>query len=170
MNMRKKTWLIAIALVMWVIGCSGNAQIQNQKPTDPNQETAEPAPVSDDPVTLTILNWNHMTEDEFQRYFVAPVAEKLPHITLELVTKHEGDAQEAIASHVMSGEFPDLIFVSNKDINQFLLAKTVHSLDSLVESRQMDLSRFEPMAEEGRVGGDSLVAKRGCIVLQFGHI
>lgn len=99
-------------------------------------------PVNDDPVTVTILNWNSMSDDEFQRYYVEPVSQKYPHITLELVQREDGAPADAIAKHVMSGEVPDIIYVSNKDINHFIMAEVVLNLEELVKKNKYDLERI----------------------------
>jgi len=146
----KKTFLLSVLLAAAIAGCSGSSK-SVQPGTDENKGQPEPETkpaVSADPVTISILNWNAMTDEEFERYFVKPVSSKHPNITLKLVKKNSGTPQDAIANHLMSGEFPDLVFVSNKDINQFLLQETIYSLDEMVKTNGFDLKRFEPSAVE----------------------
>lgn len=137
-KMRIKLLLSALFITSIAVSCSGQDSAKNS-------DTIVKAP-SNDPVTISILSWNPLTDEEFERYYVKPVAKKYPNITLKLVKKNSGTAQDAIASHLMAGNFPDLIFVSNKDINDFLLAKTVYSLDDFVKSNKFDTKRFEPSA------------------------
>lgn len=137
--------LFIAAIAVSCSGGNGDTGAANSTARIADRDAAAKAP-SNEPITLSILNWNAMTEEEFDRYFVKPVAKKHPNITLTLVKKISGAPQDAIASHLMAGNFPDLIFVSNKDINEFLLAKAVHSLDELVISNKFDLKRFEPSA------------------------
>lgn len=126
--------LVAAALLA---GC-GERQTQVEEQPGEQQRT-----VSTEPVTLSILNWNGMSEEEFQRYFVNPVSKKHPHITLQLVKKESGSPADAISKHMLGGNVPDLIYVSNKDINHFLQANLVRTLDDLVRKHAMDLNRFD---------------------------
>lgn len=141
-KMRIKLLLSTLFITAIAVSCSGKDGAKNSGTTS---DTTVKAP-SNEPVTISILNWNGMTDEEFERYYVKPVAKKHPNITLTLVKKNPGSAQDAIANHLMAGNFPDLIFVSNKDINEFLLAKTVYSLDDFVKSNKFDTKRFEPSA------------------------
>ncbi|RKN77160.1 ABC transporter substrate-binding protein [Paenibacillus ginsengarvi] len=144
-KMQSKLLLSALLIAAITSSCSGSKGGDSAKQADVSSGTVAKAP-SSEPVTISILNWNGMTDEEFERYFVKSVAKKYPNITLSLVKKNAGAAQDAIAAHLMAGNFPDLIFVSNKDINDFLLAKTVFGLDEFVISNKFDLKRFEPMA------------------------
>lgn len=123
-KMQSKLLVSAVLIATITSSCSGSKGGDSVKQADISSGTVAKAP-SSEPVTISILNWNGMTDEEFERYFVKPVAKKYPNITLSLVKKNAGAAQDAIAGHLMAGNFPDLIFVSNKDINDFLLAKTV---------------------------------------------
>lgn len=141
---RGKLLLSAVIVTALTVSCSGKEGVTSGDGAGQPAEAVKTP--SSEPVTLSILNWNGMTDDEFDRYYVKPLAKKLPHITLTLVKKMAGTPQDAIAAHLMAGSFPDLIFVSNKDINEFLLAKTVYGLDELVKAQKFDTSRFEPEA------------------------
>lgn len=140
--LRIKLLLSTMFLAAIAVSCSGQTDTPN---SGANSDVSVKA-TSDQPVTISILNWNGMTDAEFDRYYVKPVAKKHPNITLTLVKKNAGTPQDAIASHLMAGSFPDLIFVSNKDINDFLLAKAVSGMDELVASTHFDLQRFDPGA------------------------
>lgn len=138
-QLRIKLLLSAMFLSAIAVSCSGKDDTTNSG-AHGNVSVNKP---SDEPVAISILNWNGMTDEEFERYYVKPVAKKHPNITLTLIKKNSGTPQDAIASHLMAGNFPDLVFVSNKDINDFLLAKAVSSLDELVASNRFDLQRFD---------------------------
>jgi multiple sugar transport system substrate-binding protein len=139
--------VLPILIALTVAGCGAGAQQSGEKAapvseSSPTSGNAQTVKVDNDPVTISILNWNGMTDEEFQRYYVGPVSKKHPNITLQLVKKEAGKPAEAIAKHLMNGNFPDLIFVSNKDINDFLLAEVVYPLDDMVKQHRTDLKRF----------------------------
>lgn len=164
MNKLYKIWFIAIIafLLIVAVGCSENTSQNNTgssttttppENSEPEKEFSPKVPeISDKPVTISILNWNGLSEDEFQRYYVEPISAKHPNITLKLVAKESGAANESIAKHLMGGEFPDLVYVSNKDINNFILAEVIHNLDDLVKMYQVHLSRFLQVAVESLQG------------------
>ncbi|MDF2722491.1 MAG: family 1 extracellular solute-binding protein [Paenibacillus sp.] len=142
-QMRIKLLLSALFITAITVSCSSK---DNANPKDAASSTAAVKTPSNEPVTISILNWNAMTDEEFERYYVKPVAKKHPNITLALVKKNTGTPEDAIAAHLMAGNFPDLIFVSNKDINSFILAKTIYSLDELVAANKFDTKRFDASA------------------------
>lgn len=132
----KKAWIYSFLMMMIIALLAGC-----------NAENAD-SPAKQEPVTISILNWNGLTEDEFDKFYLEPVSKHLPHITLKLAGKESGEPADAIAKHVMSGEMPDLIYVSNKDINHFINAEVVYNLEELVKKNQFDLDRFMAPAVE----------------------
>lgn len=104
----------------------------------PNGESEEPEEERHEPVTLKInLTWD---DDKFEKYWVNPVQEKYPWITLQKIHAEEIGIEEQLAQ----GNVPDLITARNHEHVSFLDQRELTmDMTELIEKHQFDLDRLE---------------------------
>lgn len=132
----KVNWMKLVPAIVLTasIGLSGCAK---------EQSVAEPAAQQpkNDPVKLSVYhNGGDLSDDEFKRYFVEPVAKKYPYITLELVRTGGGKSpQELLASN----SFPDIVFTSNGGIPRLQPLNVIEDITPYIKKNSIDLNRFQ---------------------------
>jgi multiple sugar transport system substrate-binding protein len=134
----KRLTLLSIIAAVSMTGCSSAKSGDGAKSGDAVKSKDSTYTVSTDPVTLKFyVNVTRLSELEFQTYFVEPLKQKYPHITLQ---KLEGEIDKLVAA----GEIPDLI-MSDNDWHMPLKQLDLPSdLTELVKKSGFDLSRFVP--------------------------
>jgi multiple sugar transport system substrate-binding protein len=154
----KKLLLLILLLLMVVLitsACSGgnnetaptDSPSATEKPTDSDPKLEpEPATFSNDPVTISVFgNGNHSLE-KFERELQQPIAEGLPHITLEFVKSpvegvNDADIVDALSELVTTGNIPDMLYGADFNAVNFGL---VTDLNPLVKKYNIDLSMINP--------------------------
>lgn len=152
---------VLFALGLLLAGCSSSqpdATVETNKPnpTNVNQTSNKqsPAPndeeivndeqpaveVSKDPVTLKLyVHVVRLSEIEYEKFFLKPLSELHPHITLQQL---EGDIDQLVAA----GEIPDII-VSDNDWHMPLKQLDLPAdISDLIKKFNIDLSAFNPAA------------------------
>ncbi|RKN71831.1 hypothetical protein [Paenibacillus ginsengarvi] len=122
-------------------GCSGlpnaapNGKEQEKPLSNQNQKQEE-----HQPVTISV-GVRYLNDDEVKRYIVDPVKLKYPWITV----KAESYKPENLANMVAAGDVPDLFITNNiSGLAPFESLQLLVSIDDLIKTQGMDLSRFEP--------------------------
>jgi multiple sugar transport system substrate-binding protein len=138
-------FLIGLLLAI-VSGCGGQAPQQNvagnDKPAPAATPTApESAPAKAlEPVTLTMITVQPLTDEELDKYILQPLHKKYPHITLKRIV---GDTKKFVDMH-FAGETPDILYTS-----PYLYRTGVddypRDLAPLVKQFNMDLKKFNPV-------------------------
>jgi len=124
-----------VILLVFQIGCS--SQSSDNKATNEGQSVAEG--YKGGPVELTIQDNNSgITDEEFQKLFVAGVQAKYPQISLKLV---KGKIEEMIAA----GEAPDLVAVSNPMFYAYENIDYPQELESMIKQYKVNLDSIEPV-------------------------
>lgn len=96
---------------------------------------------SNEPVTIRMYHsGGNISDDEFEAYFINPVAQKYPNITLELVRNIKGQSPEELLG---SNSFPDFIYTSNPNIPYFQGLDVLDDLTPFVQKYGLDLGRFQ---------------------------
>lgn len=140
MKLWKKTMVLGLCLPALALSACSSGSGGGKAAGDPTAPEA-PKQISNDPVTLTIYYYGgDLTDEEFQTYFVKPVGQKYPHITLNLVRNAPGTKLEDL---VATGASPDLIYSPKGYMEDFFSLNIVQDLDSYVREQKMDLGRFE---------------------------
>ncbi|WP_158301976.1 ABC transporter substrate-binding protein [Paenibacillus mesophilus] len=142
MKLWKKTLVFGLCLpVLALSACSSGSGAGGDK--GDKTQPAVPKQISNEPVTLTIYYYGgDLTDEEFQTYFVKPVGQKYPHLTLKLVRNAPGTKLEDL---VASGSAPDLIYSPKGYMEDFIGLNIVQDLDSYIREQKVDLGRFEPV-------------------------
>jgi multiple sugar transport system substrate-binding protein len=137
-NMSKK-WFIAPALLaslmLFLSGCGGGGE-----ETDKGAKGSDTA--SNEPVTLTIYPQTGLSDAQFQNYFVNPIKQKYPNITLQLLDKTMGTPQQLLAA----GTFPDIVDAGYQYTGTMVQMEAAEDLTEYIKQNQIDLNRFEPAA------------------------
>lgn len=144
--------LIAASLLA---GCSGS---QSAAPNGKEQEkqVGNKKQEEHQPVTISV-GVRYLSDDEVKRYIIDPVKLKYPWITV----KAESYKPENLPNIVAAGEVPDIFITNNvSGLPAFENLKLLASIDDLIKTQGMDLSRFEPealAAVKMAVGKDYLI-------------
>jgi len=96
------------------------------------------------PVTLRVLRAGiTVTKAEFDHYFVEPIREKYPHITLEWV---EAPEDVELEPFITQGNVPDIIIAATTAAtSDYERLDLVEDLTPYVEKYNVDLSRLKPV-------------------------
>jgi len=118
-------------------GARGGQADQTKNGTDA-AKTAQAEDYQGGAADLLIVDVNTGTTDEqFQKFFVEPLAAKHPEIHL---TKSADSLDKLIAA----GTFPDLVLVSNASLATVLEANIPEDLTPMIKKYKIDLGTFEP--------------------------
>lgn len=121
-------------------GEGGGAGIQEGRPSA-ESGTSAPEEVSRNPVKLSMYyHGGDLTDEEFQIYFLSPLAEKYPHITLELVRNQKGSN---INDLIAAGSPPDLIYTPQNYLSELLDLAIAQDLRDWMRAQNVDIARFE---------------------------
>lgn len=130
-------------------------QPSNNEPAAP----ADPTSYTGGKVEITLYDHNTgLSEEEFNRLFVANVQAKFPDIT---ITKLEGIRDDMFAA----GVIPDIVTMSNPVINQYLELDYPDDLSEMIKRLNIDMGLFEPTMIDLL---NSYGADRGTIGIPFG--
>ncbi|MCC2685518.1 MAG: transporter substrate-binding protein [Paenibacillaceae bacterium] len=127
-------------MIALTVGCSQSTTLFTNQST--NQSTGQPtavAPAKLEPVTLTILTTQPLTDEEFDKYILTPLHNKYPHITLTRTTGNFATYKQT----VVDGNMPDLLYASPY-LNRIGVDDAFYDLTPLVKKQNMDLSRLDP--------------------------
>jgi multiple sugar transport system substrate-binding protein len=127
---------ILAALLVFLTGC-GSA---GGGGTDTGAEGKEAE--SNEPVTLTLYPQTALSEDQFQNFFVDPLKQKYPNITLQLLNKTMGTLDQLLAQ----GTFPDIVDAGYQFTGTMVQLEAAQDLTDNVKQNKLDLNRFEPAA------------------------
>lgn len=137
-----KAIMMLAVLVPVLAACSGEGQGGESgnaatKGTDQPLKTAAPQPIE---LTLSLYS---ATQEEFEKFYVGPLKEKFPHITLKGISPGKGTNIEDLLA---AGTGPD-IFVGTKGAlpNQLNGLDLTEDISGLIKSNQYDLSRLDPI-------------------------
>jgi multiple sugar transport system substrate-binding protein len=97
--------------------------------------------VDTSPLTVKLYAYNALTDEEFTNFFVQPVKNKYPYITMELIKKAKGTMPEELVS---SGNIPDIILAGLPDIPKFGELDLIEDSDGLIKKFNVDLNRYDP--------------------------
>ncbi|GAA4849170.1 hypothetical protein GCM10023310_29400 [Paenibacillus vulneris] len=126
------SYLTLSSLILGLLsGCSEQAA-----PAANQAETKSGDTKSNTPVELTMTPYFlNMTDEEYDRIMIKPLAAKYPHITLKIV-------KEDINKLVAAGQTPDIIYSANSRFSVLQDLDIPSDLSALVKSHNMDLSKF----------------------------
>lgn len=131
---RKIAHTVAVLAMLLNIGC------QSQNPS--GEPTTDINEISTEPVTLKFLvTWGSFNRDEFEAFFVEPIKEKYPHITLEMVS---GNLRDMISA----GDVPDILMSGLPGIAGLQELEIIEDLNPYIEKFGLDLSKYDSAAIE----------------------
>jgi multiple sugar transport system substrate-binding protein len=142
--MRKQLNKMILLSSIAAISLTGCSTVTPEGSSVKPEESSKPGlTTSTDPVTLKLyVNVVRLPENEFKTFFVEPLKQKYPHITLE---KLEGKLEDL----VVSGNIPDII-VSDNDWHMPLKQLDLPmDLTDLVKKSQIDLAKLNQEAIKG---------------------
>lgn len=138
----KKTIQFAIGffLLMILSACGASKQANTL-------ENGEMEPVT---ITIGMNEGAYLTDEEAERYFINPVKEKYPHITVKMV--HAYDLEGMIAAK----KTPDIVVGDLLTLNHLKDFGLQMDITELIERHDMDISRFEDyVIEATKMGSDT---------------
>jgi multiple sugar transport system substrate-binding protein len=110
-----------------------------------NGKTATDAPAgkaAEEPVTLSVFfRCYKVTDEEFERNFVAPTKKKYPHITLVNMSCSDSKKLDEL---IVAKELPDIIDDTLLGLHDLLAKDIPTDLNELIRSQQFDLTRMDP--------------------------
>lgn len=127
----KKT-VIALTLATLAAACSNSGKA-------PKDNVA----ADTTPVTLRLYLWDAAINNSFQELIADPVKKKYPHITLESVVRGKNTQPKDL---VINNNDVDIIMAWNDVIPQFTDLKLIDDITPEVKLRNVDLSRYDPIA------------------------
>lgn len=160
----KKAATILLTLGLILLSACGQSG-ETATNGNPSSEQTPAAVQPPEPVTLKV-HFTSSFNEVFQTYVEPFIKQKLPHITLEYVTK--GTWEEMIAAK----DVPDII-MPNATLAQAIELGLTTNLDPFVEKNKFDLSRIDSGLIESIRGfsekGELLAtpASRGAVVLLY---
>ncbi len=159
-NQLKAVAALCFVLVLILAGCSatsedgpegpaiaspsagGSGKEESPKPAqdEPTEDQKPAFEVSTDPVTLKLyVHVVRLSEIEYEKFFLQPLSELHPHITLQ---KIEGELDQLVAA----GEIPDII-VSDNDWHMPLKQLDLpYDMTELIQKFNIDLGAFNQAA------------------------
>jgi multiple sugar transport system substrate-binding protein len=128
--------------MMLAEGCGSS---QNDSLAPPVGTDAENAAV--EPVKLSLfLGGGQLSDDEFQKYFVKPVQQKFPSITMDFVKRGKGTQ---ITDLVAAGTVPDIIFTPQASMEQFIDLNLQMDVRDLMKKYNVNTEKFNPLTIDG---------------------
>lgn len=144
--MVKKPLLILAGAAMLLSACSGSGSgSPDPKPAESAAASAGTAAASAAPKQPVELSFymNSITQADFDKYYVAPLKEKFPHITVKGITPVQGSL---ITELVASGNIPDVLIGTKGSItNQMNGLKLAEDIGPLIKSNNYDIGKLEPV-------------------------
>ncbi|WP_028552315.1 ABC transporter substrate-binding protein [Paenibacillus sp. UNC451MF] len=132
---------IVLSLSLILTACSNTAET-TARVQEPTSAVKEP---NTTPVTLSLYQTGSSLSDEQFELFVSLLKAKMPYVTLKLVRDGKGTSPQDL---ITSGTFPDLIYTANPKFRELQKLELVQSLDSLIKSKNVNLSIYDPRAIE----------------------
>lgn len=124
-----------LVAVLLVAGC-GKDESKNK---DLNEGVNKVSP--NNPIKISVFQHSaRLTDEEYNEFFVEPVKEKYPYISLELV---RSDKESTPDSLVATGALPDIIYTGVAGMKPFLNLKALEDLNPLVLKNNLDLAKFD---------------------------
>ncbi|MDF2715431.1 MAG: family 1 extracellular solute-binding protein, partial [Paenibacillus sp.] len=130
--MSKKTSVLAAMMLVPLISACGARTVSES----PDSKAAENKPVE------LLFYMNSITQAEFDKFYVEPLKQKFPHITVKGIAPAKGSFIEEL---VAIGTVPDIFIGTKGSIpNQMNSLNLVEDIGSLVASEKYDLNRLDP--------------------------
>ncbi|CAG7615059.1 hypothetical protein PAESOLCIP111_01775 [Paenibacillus solanacearum] len=115
-----------------------------QPAASPENKPAEHQPVT---ISVGVKTQGYLTDEEFQRYIIAPVSKQYPWITVQ---KFIYNAQGTkLAELVAAGNVPDIVITNNVNgMPEFLELDLAAPLTEWIQKHKFDLAKIETQAVE----------------------
>lgn len=120
------------------MGCS------NTK-SGPSQEVKAADEMPQGPVKLSFYLDVPLTDEEFDKFFIKPVASKYPNVTLELIRKGKGMMPQDLMA---AGIVPDVILAASTTLMNWQGLGMVEDLSPFIKSAGIDMAQFDPAITE----------------------
>jgi multiple sugar transport system substrate-binding protein len=134
--------LLVVAAMMLAAGCGSSQSDSHASPAGTDEEKA-----AVEPVKLSLfLGGGQLSDDEFQNYFVKPVEQKFPNITMEFVKRGKGTE---ITDLVAAGNVPDIIFTPQASMGQFIDLNLHMDVRDLMKKYKVSTDIFNPLTIDG---------------------
>lgn len=143
--MWKKAFVMLCMTVPVLAACGGKDAGGPGGSSANNGSGQPPKAASKEPVELTFSLYS-ATMEEFEKFYVVPLKEKFPHITLKGIRPEKGAYIEDLLA---SGTAPD-VFVGSKGAlpNQLNALSLTEDIGPLIKSNSYDVSRLDPITIE----------------------
>jgi multiple sugar transport system substrate-binding protein len=148
MNKSRWTAITLCALTVWAAGCgsgsgsgSPGAAADQARGAGVSKPAENAKAANKDPVSLSMyVAGADISDSEVAQYFIGPLKESHPHISLEVVREGQG---KNLPDLLAAGQVPDIIYTSNANLNPFKRSDVLADLTQLAKKNGMDLQRFE---------------------------
>lgn len=158
---QKQAIIMLLVLLLIAAGCSAGEHSMEAKELDQenaglkisenskNENSGDNAQGNIEPVTLQFMTYSGgLSDDEFNTFFVKPVNDRYPHITMERVEYNPGQGA-SVLNMIASGELPDILLSSTTGILPLMDVGVVENLDPTIAKHNLDLSAFDPVTIDG---------------------
>jgi ABC-type glycerol-3-phosphate transport system substrate-binding protein len=130
---------LALALMS---ACEGNGTPSGSSAAPANDAKPAESKIEIAPVTLKVFPDVVVTDDDFKKLFVEPLAQKYPQIKLELLKKANANTLQELLT---AGNAPDLILAWQGTVPTFRMLDLVEDMTPLLKKNNLDLNRFDPI-------------------------
>ncbi|MFC3772049.1 ABC transporter substrate-binding protein [Paenibacillus sp. GCM10012303] len=128
---KKRSFLAGLLLVPLLSACGAKT---SSPPPDPKTEESTPVEL--------LFYMNSISQAEFDKFYVEPLKQKFPHITVKGIAPAKGSYIEEL---VATGTVPDIFIGTKGSIpNQMNALKLVEDIGPIVASEKYDLNRLDP--------------------------
>jgi multiple sugar transport system substrate-binding protein len=138
----QKTWTFKsfaiLSLALFVSACGSSTPSKTEDPA------AKPSPaVNNQPVTVKIAVHAGIVNDaDLKRYFIDPVKQKFPHITIERI--NTADKGSTLNELVAANAIPDMVINYPYNLTDLTKLGIDYNMDALIKTHGIDLNRISP--------------------------
>ncbi|MDF2722861.1 MAG: family 1 extracellular solute-binding protein [Paenibacillus sp.] len=138
MKTGKWSYLLLLAAISVVAGCGSSDD--NRQQAESSGKTEQPNKPAE-PVELKVFASASITDEEFERVFTKPLADKYPNYKVKKIDKTQTSTIESL---ITTGDIPDLIWEGLTSLNTFKLLDLPADLTPLAKKHGFDFNAFIP--------------------------
>ncbi|MFS0614421.1 ABC transporter substrate-binding protein [Lederbergia ruris] len=138
--MKKVVWLGALLILLVAVPMAGCKNVDDAK-GDGKETMGKGEGVLDEPVTITIMGFAMMVDDDIIDEFFKPITDKYPNVSLKATS-------DSIEDMVAAGKVPDMIITSNPGLYDNIENELASDLSEFFDRQNIDISRFNPAIVE----------------------
>lgn len=154
--------ILAIAVACSLAACGTSPQVKTDAPaSQPANSSAASTPSTEapkTPVELKFSFWGNDTHKAMYEELFAKFKEKNPHVSLEIMVVPFGEYQQKMSMYMASSSAPDISWLSDTMIPQFLSADQLNDISAIKNDSSYDFAdivptTFNPVTKDKKIHG-----------------